>query len=59
MGINVIPARMPVSRAKDGDLPIPYGIKLRNVGCGFTSLWLDSGIRAGMTGFWGLAEVSC
>ena len=46
----VIPAGMPESSAMDGNLLIPL---LHDLGAdasySFTSLWLDSGIPAGMT----------
>ncbi len=47
---TVIPAGMPESNAMDGNLLVEQVLDLGNVPTRrFTSLWLDSGIPAGMT----------
>ena len=47
---TVIPAGMPESSAMDGNLSVVQVLDLRNVPARrFTSMWLDSGIPAGMT----------
>ncbi len=57
---TVIPAWMPETRAMEGNLLITLPHDLGSGACySFTSLYLDSGIHAGMTYTLELAEASC